>query len=153
LQTFPAKAELVIEHRYQPSVGGSARASLGSPDAAKDDWFRPYKTKYCMDSDFLVAIDKVRKAAKAEFGAPYSEERISYILKTGANWSGAIKDFRLVGRLKPGQLLRRRGAQDRPDPVRDAENRLHPGQRFQRADPQQDPAAVAVAVATPSSPT
>ena len=29
-------------------------------------------------------------------GAPYSEQRIDYILKTGANWSGPIKDFRLV---------------------------------------------------------
>jgi hypothetical protein len=86
----------VIEHRCQPSVGGSAQTSLGSPEAAKDDWFRQYKTKYCMDSDFLVAIDKARKAAKTEFGAPYSEQRITYILKTGANWSGAIKDFRLV---------------------------------------------------------
>lgn len=95
-QTFPAQAELVVEHRYKPSVGGSAQTSLGSPDSANQDWFREYMTKYCIDAGFLDAVDKARKAAKSEFGAPYSEERIAYILKTGANWSGPIKDFRLV---------------------------------------------------------
>jgi uncharacterized protein DUF4424 len=95
-QTFPAQAELIVEHRYKPSVGGSVQTSLGSPDQTKQDWFQQYKTKYCMDAGFLDAADKARKAAKSEFGAPYSEERIAYILKTGANWSGPIKDFRLV---------------------------------------------------------
>ena len=35
-------------------------------------------------------------ASNSKFGAPYSEQRIDYILKTGANWSGPIKEFRLV---------------------------------------------------------
>ena len=33
---------------------------------------------------------------KSEFGPPYSELRIDYILKTGANWSGPIQNFELV---------------------------------------------------------
>ena len=34
------------------------------------------------------------------------ERRISYILKTGANWSGPIKDFRLViDKGKPDRLV------------------------------------------------
>jgi hypothetical protein len=41
-------------------------------------------------------IERLRTASKSEFGPPYSEQRIDYILKTGANWSGPIKDFRLV---------------------------------------------------------
>ena len=41
-------------------------------------------------------MDRAKKAAKSEFGGPFTEERIDYILKTGANWSGPIKDFRLV---------------------------------------------------------
>jgi hypothetical protein len=105
-QTFPAQTELVVEHRYKPSVGGSAQTSLGSPDSAKQEWFREYMTKYCMDAGFLDAVDKARKAAKSEFGAPYTEERIAYILKTGANWSGPIKDFHLVvDKGDPGSLL------------------------------------------------
>jgi hypothetical protein len=34
------------------------------------------------------------------------ERRISYILKTGANWAGPIKDFKLtVDSGKPGRLV------------------------------------------------
>jgi hypothetical protein len=95
-QTFPAKAETVIEHRYRPSVGGSAQTSLGSPSSLKEPWYDEYKRKYCLDSDFFASIDRLRKAAKSEFGPPYSEERIDYILRTGANWSGPIGQFHLT---------------------------------------------------------
>ena len=44
----------------------------------------------------MAAIDRARKAAKSQFGAPYSEERIDYILRTGANWSGPIGQFHLT---------------------------------------------------------
>jgi hypothetical protein len=95
-QTFPAKVETAIEHRYKPSVGATVQTSLGSPDEAKEPWYEEYKDKYCFDREFLAAVERARKAANAKFGAPFSEERIDYILKTGANWSGPIKEFRLV---------------------------------------------------------
>jgi Domain of unknown function (DUF4424) len=95
-QTFPAKAETVIEHRYRPSVGGSSQTSLGSPSSLKEPWYDEYKRKYCLDSDFYASIDRLRKAAKSEFGPPYSEQRIDYILRTGANWSGPIGQFHLT---------------------------------------------------------
>jgi hypothetical protein len=95
-QTFPAKAETDIEHRYRPSVGGSAQTSLGSPSSAKEAWYAEYKRKYCLDGDFFATIERLRKAAKSEFGPPYSEERIDYILRTGANWSGPIGQFHLT---------------------------------------------------------
>jgi hypothetical protein len=95
-QTFPAKAETIIEHRYRPSVGGSAQTSLGSPSSAKEAWYDEYKRKYCLDADFFATIERLRKAAKSEFGPPYSEERIDYILRTGANWSGPIGQFHLT---------------------------------------------------------
>jgi hypothetical protein len=95
-QTFPAKAETVIEHRYRPSVGGSAQTSLGAPFAVKEAWYDEYKRKYCLDGDFFAAIERLRKAAKSEFGPPYSEQRIDYILRTGANWSGPIGQFHLT---------------------------------------------------------
>ena len=95
-QTFPAGKETVIEHQYKPSVGGSAQTDLGAPSALKESWYGDYLRRYCIDKDFVATIDRLRKANKSEFGPPYSEQRIDYILKTGANWSGPIKDFHLV---------------------------------------------------------
>ena len=95
-QTFPAGREIVIEHVYKPSVGASVQTDIGSPSSAKEPWFENYRRKYCLDNDFLGTVERLRRANNSEFGPPYSEERIEYILKTGANWSGPIKDFRLV---------------------------------------------------------
>jgi len=95
-QTFPAKAETVVEHRYKPSVGTTVQTGLGSPGAAQEDWYEDYVEKYCLDKEFLAAVERARREAKSQFGAPYSEQRIEYILTTGANWAGPIKEFRLV---------------------------------------------------------
>jgi hypothetical protein len=95
-QTFPAGAETVIEHRYRPSVGETVGTELGSPHAAKEPWLAQYTRKYCLDKTFLTAVDQSKKGSRREYGAPFTEERIDYILKTGANWSGPIGDFRLV---------------------------------------------------------
>ena len=94
-QTFPPQAELVIEHSYQPSVGSSVSTSLGQDWARKDGHYPDYETKYCTDKDLISTVEKATKAAK-DTGIAYSEQRIDYILATGANWSGPIKDFRLV---------------------------------------------------------
>jgi hypothetical protein len=105
-QTFPAKAETLIEHRYKPSVGGSVQTSLGAPFAVKEPWYDEYKRKYCLDADFFATIDRLRKAAKSEFGPPYAEQRIDYVLRTGANWSGPIGQFHLVvDKGDPGNLV------------------------------------------------
>ena len=95
-QIFPLKAETVIEHRYRPSVGSSVQTALGSPDSAQEDWYEDYVEKYCLDKEFLAAVERARREAKGQYGAPYSEQRIEYILSTGANWAGPIKEFRLV---------------------------------------------------------
>lgn len=95
-QTFAAGKEAVIEHRYRPSVGESVGTSLGAPHQAKEPWLAQYARKYCMDKGFLSAVEQSKKGARREFGAPFAEERIDYVLKTGANWSGPIGDFRLV---------------------------------------------------------
>ena len=89
-QTFPANREITVEHRYQPSVGGSAGTMLTAPDANDTDYIR----RYCIEPSFLASI----RRAKERSGdyAPFSEQRISYILKSGANWARPIGDFRLV---------------------------------------------------------
>lgn len=95
-QTFPAQAETLIQHSYKPSVGASVQTALGSPNESKEPWYEDYKDKYCFDYEFLAAVERARRAVNSKSGAPYSEQRIDYILKTGANWSGPIKEFRLV---------------------------------------------------------
>jgi hypothetical protein len=95
-QTFPANAETLIDHRYKPSVGGTSGTSIGSAYWRPNDPDEKARAaKYCFDKDFIAAVENARKAAKIE-SAPFTEERIEYILKTGANWSGPIKEFRLV---------------------------------------------------------
>jgi hypothetical protein len=96
-QTFAAKAETVIEHRYKPSVGRSAQTLLGSPNEAKEPWYEEYKDKYCFSYEFLAAVERARKAANGKFGAPFSEQRIEYAHKTWVNGLGSpIKEFRLT---------------------------------------------------------
>jgi hypothetical protein len=95
-QTFLPQVETVIEHRYTPSVGTSAGTALGLPEVMQEPWYAEYTRKYCLDGEFFAALARARQAAQSAFGAPYAEERIDYILKTGANWSGPIKAFRLV---------------------------------------------------------
>jgi hypothetical protein len=95
-QTFKAKAETVIEHHYTPSVGATVQTSIGSIEAMKEDWFANYRAKYCMDASFLAAVEQARRAANSEYGSPFSEQRIAYILTTGGNWAGPIGSFRLI---------------------------------------------------------
>ena len=94
-QTFPARRELAVDHRYQPSVGASVQTPLGEPDLAKEDWYGEQVRKYCVDKALLTAIDRARRTVKNQH-TPLREERIAYVLKTGANWAGPIKNFRLV---------------------------------------------------------
>jgi hypothetical protein len=105
-QTFPAKKQIVIQHQYVPSVGGSSMTSLGAPGQDKETWYADYVKKYCIDQAFMATIQSLRKTNKSEFGPPYSEQRIDYILRTGANWSGPIGDFELtVDKGSPDSLV------------------------------------------------
>lgn len=103
-QNFPAGRDLVVEHRYLPSVGNTAGTMIGSPvfEGAER---RRIIAKYCIDENFLAAATKVAKASPGS-GAPFLEQRIDYILKTGGNWKKPIGDFRLtIDKGRPGNLL------------------------------------------------
>jgi len=95
-QTFPAGQELVIDHRYTPSVGSSVETPLGEDWAKENDTESRYEQRYCPDPKLMAAIEKATNAAKEAQTIPFSEQRIEYILKTGANWEGPIKDFTLT---------------------------------------------------------
>lgn len=93
-QVFPAGQEIVVEHTYKPSVGGSAGTSIGSKEWDRKE-AATYKAKYCLDASVYSYIEEARKKTKSEY-PELTENRIEYILKTGANWAGPIGDFRLV---------------------------------------------------------
>jgi Domain of unknown function (DUF4424) len=94
-QVFPAGRETLIEHRYHPSVGMTACTMIGVQPGVTEPVPADYARKYCIDHDFLAAVERAKQAASSD-SPPFFEQRIDYVLKTGANWSGPIKDFRLV---------------------------------------------------------
>jgi hypothetical protein len=107
-QTFPVGKPVIVEHNYRTSMGLSfdtvLRKSLRENKAMEAEFAR-YRTAYCVSDDLLRGIDKIAGAAEANT-AKLRERRIIYILKTGANWAGPIKDFRLVvDKGKPDRLV------------------------------------------------
>ncbi len=105
-QTFPARAETVIAHRYRPSVGATAGTIVGLQPAGSDPFLADYERKYCMDRPFLAAVARAARSAGGGAAPPFTEQRIDYVLSTGANWSGPIRRFRLVvDKGAPGNLV------------------------------------------------
>lgn len=86
-QVFPAGKALRVEHTYTPSVGGSVGTMIGSPSIDKEE-LSYYQTRYCTDQSFIAA-------AQAKANA-FTEEWISYVLTTGANWAKPIGTFTLT---------------------------------------------------------
>jgi hypothetical protein len=93
--TFPAGKEVKVEHRYKPSVGGTVGISFLEEGKAKGERYEGYAKRYCLDDSIVRRAEQAEKDMQA--GKPYlTESWISYILTTGANWSGPIKDFSLT---------------------------------------------------------
>ncbi len=107
-QTFPPKQPVEVEHSYKTSLGASVdtvlrKAVRQNKGMAKE--LERYRKDYCVTDQFLAGVDKIAGSGEANT-ASVQERRISYILKTGANWAGPIKQFRLVvDSGKPGQLV------------------------------------------------
>ena len=87
-QRFPPGEEIVVEHRYRPVTGYGFFGNwvFDQPE---------YLAKYCIDDSFAAAARK-KLAALGEENPYLNEQRVSYILTTANNWSGPIRDFRLV---------------------------------------------------------
>lgn len=89
-QYFHPGEVVEIEHLYAPAIGGTVISMVGQspePDGAMDS----YVERYCMDEAFVGAARR-----RVQGGEMLSETWVDYILTTGANWSGPIRDFRLV---------------------------------------------------------
>ena len=80
-QKFSAGKELRISHRYVPLAG--ARFYGGEYDDLAG-----MRKDYCLDRQ---EIARIRKSKQMGLARP-----LAYILTTGANWSGPIRDFELI---------------------------------------------------------
>ena len=97
-QTFPPGKPVAVEHRYRTSVGMSFDSVLRQglrQNKALESEVQRYKANYCILDDFLRSIDKLAGGDEAN-KARILERRISYVMTTGANWAGPIKNFHLV---------------------------------------------------------
>jgi len=84
-QTFPSKKTLLVEHEYQPLVGGSvAGIARGNSEYAKE-----MQRAYCFDKTFW------QKMARGNKTYP-SYTALGYVLTTGANWAKPIGRFKLT---------------------------------------------------------
>lgn len=83
MQTFPPGTDLHVEHRYNP-----ARGEFFGPD--KDNVLpevdKELKDVYCVGAKLLAALKKEMKTIQT----------VNYILKSGANWKGPIRKFKLT---------------------------------------------------------
>jgi hypothetical protein len=96
-QAFPAGQPVSVEHNYRPIAGGGAdtilRKGLRQNKSMAGEVDR-YRREYCITDGFLAELDKIAGAGQ-ENKAAIQERRISYVLKTGANWAGPIRNFEL----------------------------------------------------------
>jgi hypothetical protein len=96
-QIFPAGKNVVVEHEYQPVVGGTVAIILNSPYVGKEERSR-YQRDYCAGAKFRKAASRFPESAQ--------ERWLTYILRTGANWAGPIADFKLtVDKGSPNNLV------------------------------------------------
>lgn len=97
-QVFPPGRPVSVEHRYRTSVGVSfdtvLRGAIRQSKGMQPEYER-YRADYCVPDELLKSVDRIAGLGQSS-AVPLQERRISYILKTGANWAGPIKDFRLV---------------------------------------------------------
>ena len=95
-QFFPAGKSIKVQHRYAPLVGGSVGGNLDQEDRVDVEGKERLK-RYCPDDGFFKKLDQhIARSTESEYIANYHEVWLGYVLKSGANWKGPIKDFRLV---------------------------------------------------------
>ena len=89
-QRFPAGETVEIRHTYRPVVGG---AHIYPSDSGASR-----VTEYCGGANDVGRIAKQKELRHATAGDDttlFAERRIEYILTTGANWKGPIRNFHL----------------------------------------------------------
>ena len=96
-QTFPAGRTIDVQHDYTPSVGGTAGTQWGDPTFGGTALYTQGRQRYCIDDDFLAAATRAKASVTATSTNGYmTEQRIDYVLTTGANWKAPIGDFHMT---------------------------------------------------------
>lgn len=91
---FPANGRVEVRHRYEPSVGGAGGVLFFQDGRPVEPDHQRYRAKYCLDEPFMNAV---RRIARQNGGnLPHVETWMSYVLTTGANWTGSIGEFTLT---------------------------------------------------------
>jgi Domain of unknown function (DUF4424) len=106
-QVFPAGKSVKVQHRYTPLLGGSVGGNF-SPEYRNDESLKWHREKFCIEDSWLKSFDKAaaRHVSKEQGIAPYGETWLGYVLTSGANWKGPIKDFRMIiDKGKPDALV------------------------------------------------
>ena len=95
-QTFPAGRSITVEHNYTPSVG-TAGTEWGDPAFVGTALYTQGRLRYCIDDAFLAAATRAKASITATNTNGYmTEQRIDYVLTTGANWKAPIGDFHMT---------------------------------------------------------
>ncbi len=94
-QTFPAMRAVVLDQSYRPSVGSSAQTRIGTSNWKSLPGSARYIRRFCIDPSIVGSVQRAMRSKKIDY-PPFGEQRIAYILKTGANWAGPIEMFHLT---------------------------------------------------------
>ena len=94
-QDFPPGRPVAVHHEYAPSVGSSVQTGLGLKGWRTDAELRGYVAAYCPDKGLLSAIAAATAKRRAD-SPPFFEQRIDYVLHTGANWAAPIGRYHLT---------------------------------------------------------
>lgn len=106
-QVFPAAETISVRHRYTPIAGGSVPGAYDAENR-QQDWVADRISTYCIEDGWFRAFDKASAKHPRSEGAPspYLEYWLGYVLSSGANWKGPIKEFRMViDKGKPDNLV------------------------------------------------
>lgn len=93
-QVFPAGEKLEVTHSYKPEVGGFFYYP-------KEDHYKTIQN-YCIEPDLQATLKKMA----ASKGGVVPATTLHYVLSTGANWKGPIRDFKMtLDKGKPERLV------------------------------------------------
>lgn len=106
-QTFPANQQILVEHHYRPATGMmyAAMDPTQDTDKAITDTFSRLNQTFNVKVDNLQTnsknlknwlTDQIKNNSTNTSGIYAYFYNIDYILKTGANWAGPIKNFTLT---------------------------------------------------------
>ncbi len=91
-QIFPPMKKIRIVHEYVPFRGtGVWRYDFRKIESFKNEWTESVD-KFCMSDGTIKAGKRIQIENKTE---GFEWNSLQYILTTGANWAGPIKDFTL----------------------------------------------------------